>query len=153
MTVMAVQYQWPDKRSRRLKDHKVLQDVAKHNPDSEDIFQSNLLDTYYPQRPNDLEDICLYDFVANYDYCGTDSRTGERQYRKLTKPRLPNHRLFDPEKEEQRQGYYYSLLLLFVPFRNESSLLLENETAEEAFRRLLPAESDGSAYHSRLQKV
>ena len=143
----------PDKRSRRLKDHKILEDVAKHNPDSEDIFQSNLLDTYYPQRPNDLEDICLYDFVANYDYCGTDSRTGERQYRKLTKPRLPNHRFFDPKKEEQRQGYYYSLILLFVPFRDESSLLLDNETTEEAFWHLLPADSDGSAYHSRLQKI
>ena len=42
----------------RLKNHKVLEDVAKHNPDSEDIFQSNLLDTYYPQRPNDLQDVC-----------------------------------------------------------------------------------------------
>ena len=130
-----------------------MQDVAKHNPDSEDIFQSNLLDTYYPQRPNDLEDICLYDFVANYNYCGTDSRTGERQYRKLTKPRLPNHRLFDPEKEDQRQGYYYSLILLFVPFRDKSSFLLENETTEEAFWCLLPANSDGAAYHSRLQKI
>ena len=77
----------------------------------------------------------------------------ERQYHTLTKPRLPNHRLFDPEKEEQRQGYYYSLILLFVPFQDESSLLLENETTEEAFRRLLPADSDGSAYHSRLQKI
>ena len=77
----------------------------------------------------------------------------ERQYRKLTKPRLPNHRLFDPEKEDQREGYYYSLILLFVPFRDESSLLLENETAEEAFRCLLPADSDCSAYHCRLQKI
>ena len=32
-------------------------------------------------------------------------------------------------------------------------MLLENETTEEAFRHLLPAESDGSAYHSRLQKI
>ena len=32
-------------------------------------------------------------------------------------------------------------------------MLLENETAEEAFQRLLPADSDGSAYHSRLQKI
>ena len=152
-TVKWVDVSMPDKRSRRLKDHKVLEDVAKHNPDSEDIFQSNLLDTYYLQRPNDLEDVCLYFFIANYDYCGTDSRTGERQYHKLTKPRLPNHILFDPEKEEQRQGYYYSLILLFVPFRDESSLLLENETAEEAFQCLLPAESDGSAYHPRLQKI
>ena len=47
----------------------------------------NLVDTYFPQRPNDLEDVCLYNFVANYDYCSTDSMTGKRQYRKLTKPR------------------------------------------------------------------
>ena len=71
-TVKWVDVSMPDKRSRRLKDHKVLEDVAKHNPDSEDIFQSNLLDTYYPQRPNDLQDVCLYNFVANYDYCGTN---------------------------------------------------------------------------------
>ena len=142
----------PHKRSRRLKDHKVLEDVAKHNPDSEDIFQDNLLDTHYPRRPSDLEGVCLYDFVANYDYCGTDGN-GDRKYRKLTKPRLPNHRLFDPEREDQTEAYYYSLILLFVPFRDESSLLLENETAEEAFRRLLPDDSTCSAYHSRLQKM
>ena len=76
-----------------------------------------------------------------------------RQYRKLTKLRLPNHRLFDPEKEDQRQGYYYSLILLFVPFWDKSSLLLDNETAEEAFWHLLPADSYDSAYHSRLQKM
>ena len=142
----------PHKRSRRLKDHRVLEDVAKRDPDSEDIFQDNLLDNHYPRRPSDLEGVCLYDFVANYDYCGTDG-CGNRKYRKLTKPRLPNHKLFDPEKEDQRDAYYYSLILLFVPFRDESTLLLENETAEEAFRRLLPEDSTCSAYHSRLQKM
>ena len=45
----------PHKRSRRLKDHKVLEDVAKRNPDSEDIFKDNLLDTHYPRRLSDLK--------------------------------------------------------------------------------------------------
>ena len=76
-TVKWVDVSMPDKRSCRLKDHKVLEDVAMHNPDSEDIFQSNLLDTYSSQRSNDLQDVCLYDFVANSDYRGTDSRTGD----------------------------------------------------------------------------
>ena len=40
-----------------------------------------------------------------------------------------------------------------VPFRDESSLLLEKETAEEAFWHLLPTDSDCSAYHCRLQKM
>ena len=131
---------------KRLKDHKVLKDMANDNPETEDIFEDNLIDSYYPQRPRDLENICLYDFVANYD-------NGDRKYSKLTKPRLPNHKLFDPEKENEREDYYYSLLLLFVPFTDEGSLLLSNETAEEAFNRLLTTNVDWSGYHDKLQKM
>ena len=32
---------------------------------------------------------------------------------------LSDHKLYDSNKETQRQDYSYSLLLLFVPFRNE----------------------------------
>ena len=67
------------------------------------------------------------------------------------KTRLLNHRLFDPENENQREDYYYSLILLFTPFREESSLLLENETAEEAFYRLVS--SDSSDYHAKLKRL
>ena len=62
-----------------------------------------------------MEKVCLYDFVSEYDRCGQDD-SGRYKYRKLSKPRLPNHKLFDPNKEN---GRYYSLLLLFVPFRSE----------------------------------
>ena len=137
-------------RSRRLKDHKVLQEIAENDPDTEEIFLDNLLDTYYPQRPDSLEDVCLHDFVANYDWQSKDSR-GNRMYKKLQKPRLPNHKLFDPENENQREDYYYSLILLFTPFREESSLLLESETAEEAFHRLVSI--DSSAYHAKLKRM
>ena len=44
-----------------------------------------------------------------------------------------------------------TLILLFVPLRDESSLLLDNETAEEAFHRLM--NEDSSAYHDKLQKI
>jgi len=63
-------------------DHKVLLEIAEHNPDTEEIFENNLLDTYYPQRPARLEDVCLYDFVANYDRYGKDAN-GDRKYSKL----------------------------------------------------------------------
>jgi len=88
------------------------------------------------------------DFVANYDWYGKDAN-GVRKYPKLKKPSLPNHKLFDPEKEAPREDYYYPLILLFVPFRTESSLLLDNENAEEAFHRLVNTEC--SSYHARLQ--
>ena len=58
-----------------------------------------------------------------------------RSYRKLDKPRLPNFKLFDPQKEEQRDSYFYALILLFVPFTNESDLIQDGGTVEEAFNR------------------
>ncbi len=45
-----------------------------------------------------MEDVCLYDFVANYDWYGRDVE-GNRKYRKLTKPRLVNHYAYNPNKE------------------------------------------------------
>ena len=97
-----------------------------------------------------MEEVCLYDFVANYDWQSKDVN-GDRKYSKLRKPRLPNNKLFDPQKEDQRENYFYSLLLLFVPFRDESSLILENETAELAFQRLMNVHS--CAYHAKLQTI
>ena len=38
-----------------------------------------------------------------------------------------------------------------MPFRDESSLILENETAELAFQRLMNVHS--SAYHAKLQTI
>ena len=124
-----------------------MQEIAENDPDTKEIFLDNLLDTYYPQRPNSLEDVCLHDFVANYDWQSKVSR-GNRMYkklRKLRKPRFPNQ----PENENQREDYYYSLILLFTPFREENSLLLESETAEEAFHRSVS--SNSSAYHAKLK--
>ena len=67
-TVKWMDVSLPQKRSRRLKDHKVLEQLAKHDPDTEDIYEDSLLGSHYPQRPDSMEDICLYDFVANYDW-------------------------------------------------------------------------------------
>ena len=133
--------------SRRLKNHKVLQDLAKHTPHSQNIFEDNLLDTFYPQRPTALENVCLYDFVSHYEFQGVDN-AGQRVYRKLGKPKLPNHKVFDPENENQRQEYFYSLVLLFSPFRDESSLLLDNETPEHAFHR--PGADPGGGHGGQL---
>ena len=149
-TVKWVDACMPHKRSRRLKNHKALQELANHNPHSQNIFENNVLDTFYPQRPPALENVCLYDFIANYEFVGVDN-AGQRVYKKAGKPKLPNHRIFDPENENQRQDYFYSLVVLFSPFRDESSLLQENETPEHAFHRLLTTQS--SSYHSKLSTM
>ena len=69
----------PHKRNQRLKDHGELLEMESTDPDSEEIFKENLHNNYYPGRPDDLEDVCLYNFVANYDWYGKDSK-GDRKY-------------------------------------------------------------------------
>jgi len=67
-----------------------LKQLAEIDPDSIDVFENNLIDNFYPNRPNELENVCVYDFIKWYTYSGIDG-AGNRTYRKLNKPRLPNH--------------------------------------------------------------
>jgi ATP-dependent DNA helicase PIF1 len=98
-----------------------------------------------------MEDVYLYDF-AEYKKSGVDD-DGNPVYSMLTKPILPYHRMFDPSKENERENYFYSLLLLFVPFRNQADLIEEGETAETAFNRHM-AENDSLNTHSeKLQRM
>jgi hypothetical protein len=59
-------------RKRRLRNHSKLVEIWEMNPDSTDIFEENLVDNFCPKRPDDMEEICLYDFVAEYGKCGVD---------------------------------------------------------------------------------
>ena len=97
----------------------------------------------------DQTSMSLYEFVQWIDW--RKDNKGKVMYKKYTKPKLPNHKLWNPAKEDQREDYYYSLLLLFVPFRDESQLLLPNKTAEQAFQRI--ASEKGSAYTEKLQRM
>ena len=86
-SVVYVPVEMPHKRSRRLKNHGELVNLAEKSPDSEDIFMEDIVSCNYPNRPDDLEDLCLHDFVANYDSHSKDSQR-RRIYRKVTKSRL-----------------------------------------------------------------
>ena len=107
------------------------------------------MDTFYPQRPSDMEDVCLYDFVAEYTKCGVDDDRNTA-YRKLGKTVLPNHKSYDPKRENEHERYFYSLLLLFVPFRNEADLIQHGENAESAFDRHM---ADNSALNTHSENL
>ena len=92
-TVKWVDVAMPHKRSRRLKNQKVLQKMAECNPNDKASFEDNVVDTFYLQRPAKLEHVCLYDFILN-EFQGIDDQ-GHRVYKKLGKPKLPNHKIFD----------------------------------------------------------
>ena len=140
----------PHKRKRRLKNYSILLKMQESDPNSTNILETGMMDTYYPQRPTELEMVCLYDFIKWYEYRGGDE-IGNRMYTKVSKARLPNHKLFDPTSEHQREEFYYSLMLLFVPFRDESALIHDNESAEAAFNRYMGDNADLCAHHGKLQ--
>ena len=60
----------PYNRKRRLMNHSRLVEMRKSNTNSTAIFENNVIDTFYPQRMDDMEGVCLYDFVANSVKCG-----------------------------------------------------------------------------------
>ena len=74
-----------------------------------------------------MEDVCLYDVVANHVKCGVD-KDGNIIYRRLVKCVLTNRKVYNPNRENEK-SYFYSLLLLFVSFCNEEDLIENSETA------------------------
>ena len=92
VTVKWVDAAMPQKRKRRLKSHKKLVEFEKLDPSSTDILEGSMVDIFYPARPKDLENVCLYDFIQWYEYHGASS-DGTRVYQKLYTPLLPNHKL------------------------------------------------------------
>ena len=77
-TVQWIDATFPHKRKRRLKDHNKLQELGKSDPSSTEIFEDSVVDTHYPQRPDDMEKACLYNFVKYYVKCKDDS-SGQRK--------------------------------------------------------------------------
>ena len=108
------------KRKRRLKNHSALVKIQERDAQSTDIFKDNIIDNFYPERPDDMEEVCLYDFVAEYQKCGEDDDANP-VYRERSKPILPNHRIYNLSKENEQENYYYSLL--FVPFETRQTSL------------------------------
>ena len=55
---------FPQNRTRFMKSYT---DLEKADPKSKDIFNKDLLTTYYPERPIDFEKMSLKDYAANYE--------------------------------------------------------------------------------------
>ena len=52
-------------RKRRLKTHKEIELLV---GDDKNVYHKNLLDDYYPNRPDALNQTCLYSFDSWYEY-------------------------------------------------------------------------------------
>ncbi|XP_074114133.1 uncharacterized protein LOC141537186 [Cotesia typhae] len=50
-------------RNRKLKTKVEIEELEHNDPESTEIFCPSLIDDYYPNRPKDLENLCLYNFA------------------------------------------------------------------------------------------
>ena len=64
-TVEWLDVSMPQARRRRLKNHKQLKELEELDPGSENVFMDNLVGNHYPDRPQNLEGVCLHDFMAS----------------------------------------------------------------------------------------
>ena len=110
-TVKSVDVSMPQKR--RLRDHSKQVEMRDMSPDSTDNFENNVIDTFYPQRPTHMEDNCLHKFVAEYKKSGMDTDRN-KVYRKLNKPILPNHKIYNPtERRSESVSTIHSFYCLY----------------------------------------
>ena len=94
--------------------------------------------------------LLLRSFIEHRNLSNSD---GNPVYLEHTKLFLPKHRVYNPAKENERKNYYYSLLLLFVPFRNKADLIEEGETPESAFKRHLEQNNKLNTHSEKLQQM
>ena len=112
-------------RSRKLKDRATIEAL---DDESSDIFLPSWVDTYYPNRIEEIEDMHLYDFLSWHDWERKQPGKNTVCYpfmggflKKRERPYLINHYKYSVSEEPEK--YYYALLLLFKPWRDCESLL------------------------------
>ena len=132
-TVVQISNGPKDERFRMPKPFHVLKDM---DDDSEDIFMWSIHDRY-EARPDDLKDICLADFGAKYSIV-SDNASGKNVI--TLKNNMGKMRLRQKEAvirmhrySENDVRYFYSRLLLFLPWSNEDELIGGYSTYEEHY--------------------
>ena len=123
-------------RKRRMKSLKAIKAEAAGNPQSQDVVVPNLVDTFYPRRHEDLEDVSLYEIVSGYDHskqapsarskvpsfpCDDDNGF----FVKRSKNKIPNWFRYKKSDAESVEKNARTTILLFIPWRDEDAFLTE----------------------------
>lgn len=137
-------------RNRRVKPKKAIHEL---DPTSTDIYFDSWVDTHYPQRPKDLDGMHLYDFVRWHDIVSSRPKSPLELFYELSsckflkkrqRPYLINHYMYDINKCPEK--YYFSIILLFYPWRDLAELKAGKNTYTEAFDVLKQNIRDGIDY-------
>ncbi|XP_043267698.1 uncharacterized protein [Venturia canescens] len=143
-------------RSRRVKARKLVETM---DAESTDIFYDGLIENY-PKRPDELDSTSFYDYATWYDIVKSMPQRkdvvfyqiGPDSYlRKRNRGYLINHYQFDPLTNPEK--YFYSLLLLFQPWRCVTELKNGKETYTESYFSVQATLPMAAEYHERLSEI
>lgn len=105
--------------SERQRIRKTLKELEAMDEDCTDVWKENWFEKY-EKRPNDLEDVTLAQFVANYYI------NNKGVYVTRKKPKVIRYRNYDIAKEYH--DYAGEMVLLHIPFKSEDNdVLAENK--------------------------
>ena len=134
-----------NERRRMLKNKAQLEYLE---PNSTNIYHPNFIDNYYPNRPQELENFSLFNFVTNYEIKKEACNPAKHQecytlynnfgyIHKRSVPRVL--RIYDIKLNsvENIEKYYFQQLFLFKPWRQEEELILHSNNYRDAFNRTL----------------
>lgn len=131
----------PDKRFKILKSYKEIEEL---DDDCTDVFHTNIV-AYYHDRPVSLEDWSLYRFASWFTRCSPSTQVQNTGRPPLQKIKCEKHNVWLTKNSKFKvvrfpkfpfgsEEYSYSMLLLLLPHRCETSILQPYESAQEAFR-------------------
>ena len=110
---------------------RALKEIYLLNKDSTKLTHDNILDNYYPNRPDTMKNMSLYAFVSNYEYkrllCHENCLTLKNNFgfmHKRTSKQLVKFANIRPVDSESIDNYYHQLLFLFKPWQDEKKDLL-----------------------------
>ncbi|KAG8171564.1 hypothetical protein JTE90_026094 [Oedothorax gibbosus] len=111
-----------EERSRMVKSQSALKQLE---PNSTDIFETNLLERYI-QRPDSYENMSLAEFAAwtESSLKGSPLKNGKGFVRKRKKPKIIQYRKYREHIEPEQ--YYREQIMLFLPWRNEQNDILSH---------------------------
>ena len=120
-----------DKTEFRKRRMRALKEIYLLNKDSTKLTHDNILDNYYPNRPDTMKNMSLYAFVSNYEYkrllCHENCLTLKNNFgfmHKRTSKQLVKFANIRPVDSESIDNYYHQLLFLFKPWQDEKKDLL-----------------------------
>ena len=150
---------WLPARPKAERTRKFLSpnELAQLKENSTELFVNNLIDVYYPNRPEKLKDCCLYEVASCYTcHKGKmkekfDEKTKKQQvfpfqickaegkiedfYFQVRKECVVKCPVFSATGD-QAEKHFFQMLLLFKPFQNEEIDLIQDcDTYREAFEQ------------------